>query len=845
MKFLRLLSLFVFSFVFFSLTVGSVLAQAPYTTPGGGSCVNNPTPGPGQPANDCEDPPEDFCPRGPNGENCIGTSRVCQSGTCLYPCLTTGVCAQSAQCTNWVINGSEQHHEDGRCFQNWKCTAGTGDWTSITIQIRQCGDSPNGPTGGGGGGGTPTPGGGTPTPTPAYRFQGNIYQDASAVPIGIGGSSNVCAGDTSVGVAGAGSVSIQRTGESKTQTLGGGTVSYSIQTNTANGDYQVALNLPFPPPDPENAWVCACNADPSDQYRCLYTSQQPSQGNSGTNFFVKLANTSNTAWFQTLGGSSFAFGSIESNIPFDTCTAPLCTPALIATDPAGTVDSPGFALTDSGEIVTSASGGVYVHGENSRSSASQAMGLGVRVPMENYAYFYAKMGDKAQNLANAGKPVQEPGLGVYRYNGNLVIDEENIWNVANNEQIIVFVDGNLTLDDEPGGEHRLTTVAPGGNGFLMFIVRGNITVTENVGYNDIATNPASADVASVEGVFVADGTLTIASAGTAISGGGGGGSSSLDVEYLVVGGGGGGGGVGGNGYGGGGGGGGQVITSSASLEPGSVSVTIGSGGTAGASGGTNNGGNGSSSSLGSLATATGGGGGAGGATSPYPARAGSNGASGGGGSRTAGAGGTGSPGGNGGAGQDASPYVGGGGGGAGGNGATGTAGGAGGSGNSVWSSTYGAGGSGKAYTSAGAGAAGAANTGNGGGGAATGNTASYAGGAGGSGVVRIRYAGSPVATGGTITESGGYTYHTFTSDGTFTVSGSSDGGVSDRKFIGAGTFVGWGGVALNRDYGGGSNPELNNTSPTEVFIFRPDFIVNAPREVKSAQMTWREVEPSF
>lgn len=778
-----------------------------------------------------------------NGNQCLGESIFCQNGYCKYTCVTTGICYnQNNTCTQWSEPGAPSTGVNGVCYQRYTCLAGTGNWSGM-VDIRVCGDSPTG-GGGGGGGGTPTPGGGTPTPTPAYRFQGNIYQDASAVPIGIGGSSNVCAGDTSVGVAGAGSVSIQRTGESKTQTLGGGTVSYSIQTNTANGDYQVALNLPFPPPDPENAWVCACNADPSDQYRCLYTSQQPSQGNSGTNFFVKLANTSNTAWFQTLGGSSFAFGSIESNIPFDTCTAPLCTPALIATDPAGTVDSPGFALTDSGEIVTSASGGVYVHGENSRSSASQAMGLGVRVPMENYAYFYAKMGDKAQNLANAGKPVQEPGLGVYRYNGNLVIDEENIWNVANNEQIIVFVDGNLTLDDEPGGEHRLTTVASGGNGFLMFIVRGNITVTENVGYDDIATNPASADVASVEGVFVADGTLTVASAGTAIPGGGGG-SSSLDVEYLVVGGGGGGGGVGGNGYGGGGGGGGQVITSSASLEPGSVSVTIGDGGTAGASGGTNNGGNGNSSSLGSLATATGGGGGAGGATSPYPARAGSNGASGGGGSRTAGAGGTGNPGGNGGAGQDAGPYVGGGGGGAGGNGATGAAGGAGGSGNSVWSSTYGAGGSGKAYTSAGTGVAGAANTGNGGGGASTGNTASYAGGVGGSGVVRIRYAGSPVATGGTITESGGYTYHTFTSDGTFTVSGSSGGGVSDRKFIGAGTFVGWGGVALNRDYGGGSNPELNNTSPTEVFIFRPDFIVNAPREVKSAQMTWREVEPSF
>ena len=36
------------------------------------------------------------------------------------------------------------------------------------------------------------------------------------------------------------------------------------------------------------------------------------------------------------------------------------------------------------------------------------------------------------------------------------------------------------------------------------------------------------------------------------------------------------------------------------------------------------------------------------------------------------------------------------------------------------------------------------------------------------GIVIIRYSGTPIASGGTITQSGGYTYHTFTSNGTFT-----------------------------------------------------------------------------
>jgi hypothetical protein len=42
-------------------------------------------------------------------------------------------------------------------------------------------------------------------------------------------------------------------------------------------------------------------------------------------------------------------------------------------------------------------------------------------------------------------------------------------------------------------------------------------------------------------------------------------------------------------------------------------------------------------------------------------------------------------------------------------------------------------------------------------------------GSGGSGIVILRYSGIPKATGGTITQSGGYTYHTFNSSGTFSI----------------------------------------------------------------------------
>ena len=52
---------------------------------------------------------------------------------------------------------------------------------------------------------------------------------------------------------------------------------------------------------------------------------------------------------------------------------------------------------------------------------------------------------------------------------------------------------------------------------------------------------------------------------------------------------------------------------------------------------------------------------------------------------------------------------------------------------------------------------------------------------------------------------------------------------ADRKFVGAGSFVGWTNVDLQRDFNnGGLRKELHNTTPTETFIHRPDFIVNVP-----------------
>lgn len=299
----------------------------------------------------------------------------------------------------------------------------------------------------------------------------------------------------------------------------------------------------------------------------------------------------------------------------------------------------------------------------------------------------------------------------------------------------------------------------------------------------------------------------------------------LSVEVLVVGGGGG----GGMDMGGGGGAGGVVSQQNLQVQINSpMSVTVGAGGngspgTYGAS--PVPGYSGSNSSIGNIVAYGGGGGGSGhyidgyatysegtsgpggsaGGDSPEWGRnrgmgtdpapldvpqgygggaAGANGdgsyaAGGGGGATRPGWGGRGSwRAGNGGDGFQSSIagtsyYYGGGGGGSGWTNTAGSGGAGGGGGGSVTAghtpgsgdtNGYNAGGNGAAATNSNGGNGGA-NTGGGGGG---GTHYASIGGNGGSGIVIVRYYGSQQATGGTVSSSGGYTVHTFTSSGTFT-----------------------------------------------------------------------------
>ena len=297
------------------------------------------------------------------------------------------------------------------------------------------------------------------------------------------------------------------------------------------------------------------------------------------------------------------------------------------------------------------------------------------------------------------------------------------------------------------------------------MIRFNTTLSQTEEYRDSGWFSLSNKSSVTGGNTSTSGGYTIhtfTSSGTLVVSG----QAKTGVDYLLVAGGGG----GGNSRAGGGGGGGMTVTTGATIQPGSYTITVGAGGAGGTTGGGAGntgvpGTTGSNTSFGSLASVTGGGAGGGGGSASD--RQGRNGGSGGGGSDgfgggsgtsgqgNSGGGSTGSTGGGGGGGKGGQGNqapgdqdVGGAGGAAGASNLSGSTvnysgGGGGGSRDNAAGGNGGGGGAGNGGRTTGDHAtAGSANQGGGGGGGGrhhSGDSASFYGANGGSGIVIIRY----------------------------------------------------------------------------------------------------------
>ena len=264
----------------------------------------------------------------------------------------------------------------------------------------------------------------------------------------------------------------------------------------------------------------------SDSYECACPggcTSAVSVPNEEVNFYLTLSVYSNEGWWQAQGGSVYAGNTsgvaILSKIPYNTCTDAPCIAAILTEDLLATAGSAGIGVTGGGNIDSTKDFGVNQDYISQRNPQAFAVGTTTTKYRENYEFFYREYSlgldtpsDDFSTTANdAQKPTSPPldGKEAYFHSGNLTI--QNPWTVMSNESIVIFIDGDLMIDDPGNTNDALITVENGG--FLAFIVSGDITIRPNVGHN-ILTDAA----ANIEGVYIANGTLTIESRGMAAGG---------------------------------------------------------------------------------------------------------------------------------------------------------------------------------------------------------------------------------------------------------------------------------------------------------------------------------------
>jgi hypothetical protein len=342
----------------------------------------------------------------------------------------------------------------------------------------------------------------------------------------------------------------------QTATMGFGNPFGSI----VNGQYSVNF-LPFSPPmwgkmvttrlqiqnsDLSQAYVCAaCNRESLFVCRSGGLAGGSYIPQSNLNFYVQLVNLANEAWWQLWGGNAYGKQGVSSTVPLSCGSDPDCKRTMIA-NLVGVSNSAGVPISQG--AVTEANGSFYSENDIDPTNGSvgnpkaNAVSTGFTPPLENYSYFInnvdiaipataANPSNVTQinsNISSAAHlqaafgsnySVQGTDKVVWVANSltvNLGSPSGGKWSVPSGEKWIVFVPGNLTFtgptDHSTSAQEKLIGVASGG--FLAFIVQGDITFDENVGYgfaDDTLLDTYNTPI--IEGVFIASDELIIKSKG--------------------------------------------------------------------------------------------------------------------------------------------------------------------------------------------------------------------------------------------------------------------------------------------------------------------------------------------
>lgn len=196
-------------------------------------------------------------------------------------------------------------------------------------------------------------------------------------------------------------------------------------------------------------------------------------------------------WFKVTGGGNTYGNTIYSAMPLMVTTTLLFDGTTDASYYPGTVSSTtGVDFSDS--PATSGLGNISKTNWNTDNALT---------PRDWYAFFSSRLtqASKTPYTLAGSKPAMEAGKNFSVYTaGDLMVTSP--WVISDTDRIIMEVNGNLTIND---------TVNITGNGFIAFVVKGDISVNSGIGTSWDSTAP------TIEGLYIANGTLRTGTTTTA------------------------------------------------------------------------------------------------------------------------------------------------------------------------------------------------------------------------------------------------------------------------------------------------------------------------------------------
>jgi hypothetical protein len=192
-------------------------------------------------------------------------------------------------------------------------------------------------------------------------------------------------------------------------------------------------------------------------------------------------------WFQIQGGGNSFGGSVYSYMP-------LFTDPTLLFDKSAAPASPGILSSTSGFDLSVSQGS---NGDTNVSTAKWNTNNGF--PSKDwYQFFMTRLSQSPILIYGSlgSKPTQPPGSQYTVYsttdNADKNITISTPWTIANDEKLIIIVDGTLDIR---------APITISGNGFIAFVVKDDILINSSVGTTWNSTSPV------LEGMYIAGKTI--------------------------------------------------------------------------------------------------------------------------------------------------------------------------------------------------------------------------------------------------------------------------------------------------------------------------------------------------